>query len=91
MAVSVARYPVSRRTVVSVPRIELYHRGFAIHVTKAQDGSDRFSFRIDSRGLDLHTSASEYLSAHGAERAARVFIDDALGGFDYATRALDAS
>ena len=55
-----------------------------------QDGSDRYSFSIESRGYTLHTSPADYRTAQSAERAARVFVDDALGGYERATRALDA-
>ena len=86
-----ARYPVSRRTIVSVPRLELFHRGFALRIEQVQDGSDGYAFRIESRGLALHTSGADYRTPQSAERAARLFVDDALGGFEHATRALHAS
>ena len=81
---------VVHRTIVSVPRLELYHRGFALRIEQAQDGSDGYAFAIENRGLVLHTSAADYRTPQSAERAARVFIDDALGGYEHATRSFDA-
>ena len=80
--------PSVRRTFVSASRLQLRHRGFDLEVTRSQDGSDSYAFSIRHDGLTLHASPSEFRTPQSAERAARVFIDDALGGFEYATRAL---
>ena len=84
------RSSIVRRSVVTASNLRLHHRGFALRLEQAQDGSDRYSFSIESRGYTLHTSASDFRTAQSAERAARVFVDDALGGYERATRALDA-
>ncbi|MEM1056532.1 MAG: hypothetical protein AAGI52_13500 [Bacteroidota bacterium] len=77
-----------RRTIVSVPRLTLRHRGFDLEVEQATDGSDAYGFAIVHQGLTLHASPAEYRTPQSAERSGRVFIDDALSGFDYATRTL---
>lgn len=78
------------RTIVTVPRLVLRHRGFDLTVERANDGSDGYGFAISHRGLTLHASPAEFRTPQSAERSGRVFIDDALSGFDYATRATDA-
>lgn len=76
------------RTIVSVPRLLLRHRGFDLEVEQATDGSDGYGFAISHRGLTLHASPAEYRTPQSAERSGRVFIDDALSGFEHATRSL---
>ncbi|MEM6326502.1 MAG: hypothetical protein AAF791_05235 [Bacteroidota bacterium] len=75
--------------IVTVPRLVLRHRGFDLEVEHARDGSDGYGFAISHRGLTLHASTAEYRTPQSAERSGRLFIDDALNGFDYATRVLD--
>lgn len=84
------RSHIVRRSVVTVSKLQLHHRGFALRLEQTKDGSDTYSFSIESRGYTLHTSAPDYRTAQSAERAARVFIDDALDGYERATRAFDA-
>ncbi|MEO0559872.1 MAG: hypothetical protein AAF170_17015 [Bacteroidota bacterium] len=68
------------------------HRGFvyALHRKEADTKQVRFAFSIAHRGLRLHTSEAEYRSPAAADRAARQFVNDALGAYDYATHALAA-
>ena len=67
------------------------HRGFAYALHRAGRGADaRFSFTIAHRGLLLHASEPTFRTAASADRAARRFVDDALGAFDYAQHALAA-
>ena len=74
----------------SVPtRQAFYHRGFSLEIRRAPSGAG-FSFAIAQEGFPLHTSRADYGTALSADRAARQFIDDALGAFDYATQALEA-
>ena len=67
------------------------HRGFvyALH-RSAGDGEMRFAFSIAHLGLELHASRATFRSAASADRAARQFVDDALGAFAHAERALAA-
>ena len=73
---------------VSVPRLTLHHRGFGLHLVREPEGA-RYAFEITHRGHALHASAPEYGSPSSASRAARLFVDDALGSFEKATRALE--
>ena len=79
-----------RRSIVSASRLQLHHRGFALRIEQAQNGADGYAFAIAHRGLTLHTSGADFRTPQSAERAARVFVDDALGGFEHATQALQA-
>ena len=63
------------RPVTSVP---LSHRGF--HLRPVPGGAG-FAVVIEHAGLALHTEGG-HRSAFAAERAARQFVDDALGVFD---------
>lgn len=65
----------------------LSHRGFQLHL-RARAGAG-FAVAIEHAGLTLHTEAG-HRSAFGAERAARQFVDDALGVFDVAASDLAA-
>lgn len=65
----------------------LTHRGFQLRL-RAQAGSG-FAVAIEDAGLTLHTETG-HRSAFAAERAARRFVDDALGVFDVATSSLAA-
>ena len=68
------------------------HRGFvyALHRMEAETSETRFAFTIAHRGLRLHTSSADFRSPSAADRAARQFVDDALGAFEYASHALAA-
>lgn len=58
----------------------LRHRGFELVVR--QDAAARaLSFLVMHRGLALHASRADYRTPVSAERAARQFVDDALGAF----------
>ncbi len=65
----------------------LSHRGFRLGL-RAQAGSG-FAVAIEHAGLTLHTEAG-HRSALSAERAARQFVDDALGVFDLGASRLAA-
>ena len=67
------------------------HRGFiyALHRSEPED-TPCFAFSISHRGLRLHTSPAEFRTPGAADRAARQFVDDALGAYRYASRALAA-
>ena len=60
----------------------LRHRGFEFAV-RPSDDPERFAFAVLHRGLQLHASTPEFRSAISADRAARQFVDDALGVFAY--------
>ena len=68
------------------------HRGFlyALHRMESEGQDIRFAFSIAHRGLRLHTSTPDFRSPSAADRAARQFVDDALGAFEYASHALAA-
>ncbi|HEX8386112.1 MAG TPA: hypothetical protein VF576_08010 [Rubricoccaceae bacterium] len=70
-------------------RQTFYHRGFSLEIRRSPSGSG-FSFAIAQDGLPLHTSRPDFGTAGSADRAARQFVDDALGASDYATQALAA-
>lgn len=57
---------------------------------ETEDEEVRFAFTIAHRGLRLHTSTPDFRSPTAADRAARMFVDDALGAYDYASHALAA-
>ena len=63
---------------VTSDRAPLSHRGFHLRPHPAGAG---FAVVIEHLGLALHTE-SGHRSAFSAERAARQFVDDALGVFD---------
>jgi len=73
--------------------LALFHRGFklAVRATPGRFGDRSFGFTIRHHGDVLHQSEGAYGSAEAADRAARRFIDDALGAFDRATHQLDAT
>ncbi|GAB5537323.1 MAG: hypothetical protein Rubg2KO_35720 [Rubricoccaceae bacterium] len=68
------------------------HRGFiyALHRMETDADELRFAFSIAHRGLRLHTSSADFRSPSAADRAARQFVNDALGAYDHATHALAA-
>ncbi len=68
--------PTSR--AVTSARTPLYHRGFRLQPYRAETG---YSVAIEHLDLTLHTE-SGHRSAFSAERAARQFVDDALGVFE---------
>ena len=72
---------------MSTSRVVFAHRGFQLRL-RAEAGT--FAFEVRDHELSLHTSAPDFRSAHAAERAARRFVDDALGAFTAATKALAA-
>ena len=63
---------------VTPARALLSHRGFCL---RPVPGGAGFAVAIEHAGLTLHTEAG-HRSAFAAERAARRFVDDALGVFD---------
>lgn len=67
----------------------LRHRGFELAVRREGEGAP-LSFRVSHRGLALHTSRPDFQTAVSAERAARQFVDDALGAFRAASSSLAA-
>lgn len=60
--------------------LTLFHRGFALQI---RFGDDAYGYVIDHAGLTLH-AAADFRTAGAADRAARRFVDDALGAFAYA-------
>lgn len=64
-----------------------HHRGFSLAIRHA---AARFAFAIAQDGHALHTSRPDFATPQSAERAARQFVDDALGAFEVATQALEA-
>ena len=64
------------------------HRGFDLRLCVGVGG--QFGFGVSHVGLALHASEAAYSSPASAERAARRFVDDALGAYDAASRALAA-
>ena len=67
------------------------HRGFVYALHRGEtDDEMRFAFSIAHLGLVLHTSRATFRSAASADRAARQFVDDAVGAFDRAEHALAA-
>ena len=68
-------------------RAVFVHRGFELRLRAADE---TFAFEVGDHELTLHTSASAFRSPHAAERAGRRFVDDALGAFASASRALAA-
>jgi hypothetical protein len=79
-------------TAVSASPLALCHRGFDVALRRMHGrfGSASYGFAIRHGGLVLHESAGAYGSASSAARAARVFVDDALGVFDLASVRLGA-
>ncbi|MDT0632308.1 hypothetical protein RQM47_06620 [Rubrivirga sp. S365] len=67
----------------------LRHRGFDVVVQSVPEGT-RFAFAVLHRGLQLHASTPEFRSAVSADRAARRFVDDALGVFAFGEAAAAA-
>jgi hypothetical protein len=72
---------------VSPSCVALAHRGFQLRL-RAEAGT--FAFEVRDRDLTLHTSAPDFRTPHAAERAARRFVDDALGAFAAASKVLAA-
>ena len=66
--------------------LTLSHRGFALQI---RFGDDAYGYVIDHAGLTLH-AAADFRSAGAADRAARCFIDDALGAFAHAEAEMTA-
>lgn len=62
----------------------LVHRGFELRLRSADES---FGFEIGHHALTLHASAPSFRTPFAAERAARRFVDDALGAFDSARAA----
>lgn len=77
---------------VSASPLTVYHRGFAVWLRRMHGrfGAGSFGYVIRHRGLVLHASGGAYGSAASAARAARRFVDDALGAFDLAHVPFDA-
>jgi hypothetical protein len=73
-------------------RTPLSHRGFSLTIRRAagMDGDGVFAYTVVHQGLPLHRSRADYRSATAADRAARRFIDDALGAFEAATSRIAA-
>ena len=61
-----------------------FHRGFDLDVQSRGTG---FAFTVTHDGLALHVSDPAHRTALSAERAARQFVDDALGVFEQETPA----
>ena len=78
--------PPLRPVRMSLP---LRHRGFELALHREAAGGP-FAFHVSHLGLGLHTSCPGFGTAVAAERAARQFVDDALGAFDAAARSLAA-
>lgn len=90
---SVPVSPRAPRTLRLVPaNLVFQHRGFHLRVDRASGrfGPQSFRYTINHLGATLHQSAPDFGSAESADRAARRFIDDALGSFAYADEHLDA-
>lgn len=68
-------------------RPAFYHRGFALEIRRVRSG---YAFAIAQGEFSLHTSRPDYATPQSADRAARRFVDDALGAYDYATQAIEA-
>ena len=64
-----------------------YHRGVSIEICRT---AGRYAFVIAQDGHALHTCRPDFATPQSAERAARQFVDDALGAFEVATQALEA-
>lgn len=67
--------------------LTVFHRGFELQI---RHSATAFGFAIEHAGLALHRSVADFRTAGAADRAARRFIDDALGSFEVATEALAA-
>lgn len=67
--------------------LTVFHCGFAVQICHS---ATAFGFVVEHAGLALHRSAADYATAGAADRAARRFIDDALGSFSVATEAMAA-
>ena len=72
-------------TPMSAP-LTLSHRGFALQI---RFEGEAYGYAIEHAGLPLH-AAADFRSAGAADRAARRFIDDALGAFAHAEAELAA-
>lgn len=70
----------------------LYHKGFDILIRHSTGRRTRpYGYTIRHQGLDLHCADGAFGSACSADRAARQFIDDALGAYDLALGAFDTA
>ena len=78
----------ARRPALMPARPALRHRGFELAVRPATGSG--FAFAVLHRGLQLHASTPAFRSAVSADRAARRFVDDALGVFAYGEAAAAA-
>lgn len=79
-------------TSASTPMLDrplLRHRGFELSIRR-MSGGEAFAFTVTHLGLELHTSRPEFRTATSADRAARCFVDDALGVFEMPSAALAA-
>lgn len=65
----------------------LRHRGFELSIRR-MSGGDAFGFVVSHLGLDLHASDGAFRSATSADRAARCYVDHALGVYDLPGAAL---
>ena len=83
--------PMPQPTSPSFTPLTSAHRGF-VYALHRSEGDDeiRFAFSISHLSLVLHTSRPTFRSAASADRAARQFVDDALGAFNHAEHALAA-
>jgi hypothetical protein len=63
----------------------LRHRGFELALRREGAGGP-FAFHVSHLGLRLHSSRPGFGTAPAAERAARRFVDDALGAYGAAVR-----
>ena len=73
---------------VTSARSSYGHRGFDLRLCPG--GSGQFAFEVGHLGLTLHASEAAFRTPVSAERAARRFVDDALGSYDHAARSLAA-
>ena len=72
----------------SVPtRQTFHHRGFSLEIHRGVAG---YAFAILQGQHTLHASRADFGTPGSADRAARRFVDDALGAFELATQAIAA-
>lgn len=70
-----------------MPRLR--HRGFELALRR-EGGGGAFAFHVSHVGLRLYSSPPGFGTATAAERAARRFVDDALGAYGQAARSFAA-
>lgn len=85
---------LSSPTRSAMPRaargLTLHHKGFDILIRQASRTGERpYGYTIRHQGLDLHRIDGTFGAAASADRAARQFIDDALGAYGFAQDAFD--